>query len=192
MKSRTQRRPTEKMSDTGFKMMTMTFKIIDLLFPYINRRIKRFNIKGGMTVVDYGCGPGRYTIRFAKEVGPEGKVYATDIHELAIEKVKEKIMRHNLKNVAIMLVKGNDTGNYESGIPDEVADVVCAIDMFFIIKKPKEFLSEIRRILKKDGILIIDDGHQSRKETKKKISESGMWKITEETRDHLKCKLLPD
>ena len=60
--------------------------------------------------------------------------------------------------------------------------------MFFVIKKPSEFLGELRRIAMSDGILVIDDGHQSREETKKKILESGHWTIWEETRDHLKCK----
>ena len=60
--------------------------------------------------------------------------------------------------------------------------------MFFAIKEPSEFLGELKRIAKENGLLVIDDGHQSREETKRKIEESGHWKIWEETRDHLKCK----
>lgn len=60
--------------------------------------------------------------------------------------------------------------------------------MFFIIKKPSEFLGELKRIAKSDGMLVIDDGHQSREETRKKILASDRWTICEETRDHLKCK----
>jgi len=73
-------------------------------------------------------------------------------------------------------------------LPDDVADVVCAIDMFFIIKKPTEFLAELKRITKSDGTLVIDDGHQPRDLTKTKILDSGLWDIVEETSDHLKCK----
>jgi len=39
--------------------------------------------------------------------------------------------------------------------------------------------------------LIIDDEHQSRRATKRKILESGLWNIQEETGDHLKGKLAP-
>jgi len=78
---------------------------------------------------------------------------------------------------------------YNSTLPDDVADVICAIDMFFIIKKPTEFLAELKRILKSDGTLVIDDGHQPRSVTKAKIFDSGLWDIVEETRDHLECKL---
>jgi ubiquinone/menaquinone biosynthesis C-methylase UbiE len=77
---------------------------------------------------------------------------------------------------------------YDSTLPDDIADVVCAIDMFFIIKEPAAFLGELRRIVKKDGRLVVDDGHQPRSETKNKILDSGFWDIVEETKDHLKCK----
>lgn len=182
-KRKMEKRKTEKMSDISFKMMTLIFKLVDLMFPYINRRLRKFGIKEGMTVVDYGCGPGRYSVRLAKLVGSRGKVYAVDIHELAIETVKTKIERQGFNNIEPVLAK-----NYNSTLPDNVADVVCAIDMFFIVKKPAEFLAELKRILKKAGTLIIDDGHQSRSETKTKILNSGLWSIYEETRDHLKCR----
>ena len=183
------KRPTEKMTDESFKMMSITFKIVDFIFPDINRRIKKFNIEKGMTVVDYGCGSGRYTLPIAEIVGIKGKVYALDIHEMAIKKVQDKIKKFNIQNIETVLSKGNDDGEYCSGLAEDIAEMVCAIDMFFIIKKPVDFLNEIRRILKSDGILVIDDGHQSRKETKKKIAGSGIFTIIEETKDHLKCKI---
>jgi ubiquinone/menaquinone biosynthesis C-methylase UbiE len=174
---------TRKMSDTSFKLMSLAFNAIDFLFPYIDRRIKNFEVREGMVVVDYGCGPGRYTTRFARLVGETGKVYAVDIHKLAIETVKGKIEKYRLQNVVPVLARG-----YDSALPEHVADMVCAIDMFFSIERPTELLGELRRIAKKDGLLIIDDGHQSRATTKKKILESGYWNIWEETPDHLKCK----
>lgn len=57
LKEKIRKRDTEKMSDTSFKMMNLTLKIVDFIFPYINRRIKKFHLKPGMTIVDYGCGP---------------------------------------------------------------------------------------------------------------------------------------
>jgi ubiquinone/menaquinone biosynthesis C-methylase UbiE len=178
------KRNTEKMSDISFRGMTFLFKVIDFAYPYIDRRVGKFGIKDGMTVVDYGCGPGRYTVRFAEMVGENGRVYAVDIHELAIEAVKKKVRRGDLRNIESVLAQG-----YDSTLPDDVADAVCAIDMFFIIKKPTEFLAELKRIMKSGGTLIIDDGHQPRSVTKTKILGSGLWDIVEETSDHLKCKL---
>jgi ubiquinone/menaquinone biosynthesis C-methylase UbiE len=183
LRRRVEKRKTERMSNLSFRGMTFIFKVVDLIFPYVGRRIKRFGIGEGMTVVDYGCGPGRYATRLAKLVGETGKVYAIDIHELAIQAVKKKIEKQNFRNIEPILVEG-----YNSTLPDSVADVICAIDMFFTIKKPGEFLAELRRITKDSGRLIIDDGHQPRRITKQKILDSGLWDIVEETSDHLKCR----
>jgi len=183
VKKRTEKRKSERMSGFGFRSMNVTFKAVDFLFPYIDKRVTRFGIREGMTIVHYGCGPGRHTTRFSRLVGEAGKVYAIDIHELAIEAVKKKIEKCGLRNVEPLLASG-----YDSTVPDHAADVVCAIDMFFVIKRPTEFLGELRRITKKDGLLVIDDGHQPREATKEKILDSGFWIISEETRDHLKCR----
>jgi ubiquinone/menaquinone biosynthesis C-methylase UbiE len=69
------KRPTERMSNVGFRLMSLTFDLVDLVHPYIDRRVTTFGIREGTTVVDYGSGPGRYTTRFAKLVGERGKVY---------------------------------------------------------------------------------------------------------------------
>lgn len=183
IKSNTDHRESEKMSDQMFRFMNLTFVITDFFFPYIDKRVVDFGIREGMTVVDYGCGPGRYTTCFAKMVGKAGKVYAADIHEIAIDMVKRKMARHHLENIHPVLVNG-----YNSAIPDQTANVVCALDMFFAIKNPSEFLKEIKRITRPDGVLIIDDGHQPRAETIQKILASGYWSIWQETKDHLKCK----
>jgi ubiquinone/menaquinone biosynthesis C-methylase UbiE len=172
------------MSDMSFRGMIFIFKVVDFVYPRINKRVGKFGIEEGMTVVDYGCGPGRYAVKFAELVGEKGRVYAIDIHELAIEAVKEKIRSDNLRSIEPVLIQG-----YDSTLPDDVADVICVIDMFFGIKKPTEFLAELKRIIKNDGTLVIDDGHQPRSMTKEKILNSGLWDILEETPDHLKCKL---
>jgi len=171
------------MSDFSFRGMEFLFRIIDFVYPYIDKRVQHFGIQPGMTVVDYGCGPGRYTTRFANLVGDNGRVFAVDIHELAIEGVKKRIQKHGLKTITPILAKG-----YDSGIPDGTADIVCAIDMFFKITDPSAFLKELRRITRPEGFLVIDNPHQSRKETKRKIGASGYWEIMEESKDHLKCK----
>jgi ubiquinone/menaquinone biosynthesis C-methylase UbiE len=163
--------------------MTSTFHIIDFFYPRVDKRVQTFGIQPGMTVVDYGCGPGRYTTRFARLVGDTGKVYAVDIHTLAVEAVQKKIERYNLGNVEPVLARG-----YDSTLPDGVADVVCALDMFFAIREPSALLGELKRITKPDGLLVLDDGHQPREETKRKLREAGYWVIVEETRDHLKCR----
>src|SRR4030042_1834848 len=104
-------RTSERMSDTSFKFINLAFNVMDFFFPYIDKRVKSFGILPGMTVVDYGCGPGRYTERFVKLVGETGKVYAVDIHEMAIETIRRKADKYAWRNVVPVLAKG-----YRSGV----------------------------------------------------------------------------
>ena len=80
--------------------------------------------------------------------------------------------------------RGDDTK-----LAEGTADVVCAFDMFFIIKKPGDFRDEVKRILKKNGVLYLDDGHQKRSVTRAKIRDAGQFEIVEEIRDHLTCRV---
>jgi len=100
-------RKSDRMSDRSYMSMVWLFKPIDFLMPdFIDRRVNKFGIREGMTLVDYNCGPGRYTTRFAKLVGEKGKVYAIDIHEIALEIVREKMVKLGLDNVEPILAKG--------------------------------------------------------------------------------------
>ena len=170
----------EKMPNVAFQIMSFFFTIRDAFSP-VDKRVDAFGIKEGFTVIDYGCGPGSYLKRASELAGENGRVYAADIHELAIESVRKKIEKHNLKNVVPILVDG-----YSCDIKDHTADVIYALDMFHMIKDTTPFLEELHRLLKKDGFLIIEDGHQSRNETKSKINDSKVWNIAEEFKKHLK------
>ncbi len=45
----------------------------------------------GSIVADIGCGSGFYTFELAKRVGPEGKVYATDVQARSLAFLEERI-----------------------------------------------------------------------------------------------------
>ena len=50
-------------------------------------------------MVDYGFGPGRFTLLTAKLVGPKGKVFAVDIQPLDMSMIKKKAARLSLTNI---------------------------------------------------------------------------------------------
>lgn len=175
-------RKTEKMPDAGFKVMAWMFKVSDL-FRDAGNKIETFGIKPGFVIVDWGCGPGRHIRRASELTGAAGLVYAVDIHELAISSVSKLIDKNGLLNVMPVQTDGRSVD-----INDDAADLVYALDMFHMVKDPNEFLRELNRITKKDGVLIIEDGHQSRARAKQKILLSGDWTIIEENKQYLKCK----
>jgi ubiquinone/menaquinone biosynthesis C-methylase UbiE len=172
----------DRMPDLAFRLMAATMAVKDQLFPTLNKRIEGFSIQSGMTLVDYGCGPGRYTTRFAKLLGDTGKVYAVDVHELALAYVRRKMREQGLRNIVPILAS-----RYQTDIPDNVADMIFALDIIFGVKEPVTLLGELHRICCQEGVLIVDDGHQSRERTIQMIHQSGQWTIEQESRDHLRC-----
>lgn len=76
------------MSNLHFRFMSFAFKFRDFFKPRKNV-LRGVDIRPGFHVLDYGCGPGSYTVIAAKLVGNSGKVYALDIHPLAIQKVQD-------------------------------------------------------------------------------------------------------
>ena len=50
----------------------------------------RMHLEPGMKVVEIGPGKGSYTIALAKRIIPNGKVYAIDIQESVIKRLKKK------------------------------------------------------------------------------------------------------
>jgi ubiquinone/menaquinone biosynthesis C-methylase UbiE len=173
---------SERMSDRNYKLMVATMTVVDVLFSHLEKRVASFGIRPGMTVVDYACGPGRYTVHYSRLVGRPGKVYAVDIHPLAIKSVRHKMEMFGLDNVEPLLADG-----YSCGLPDHLADLVTAIDIIFAIHDRPAFLAELKRIARPGGILIIDDGHQPRRSTLEQLAAAGSWRIVEETKDFLKC-----
>ena len=183
VQGRLHQRPTEIMSNTSFRLMSLVFKLIDQLSTCVERRALSFDVHPGMSVVDYGCGPGRYTLRFSWIVGDSGRVYAVDIHELAVKAVEKMKSRFGLRNIQPVLAQG-----YNSGLPDAIADRIFVLDVFHGIQQPEMFLAEIRRLIKPAGLLIIDNGHQSRDTARRKILDTGLWKVESESKDHMLCR----
>lgn len=171
-------------SNLSYKLMVLTYKIQDF-FSKPSNILCEFGIKEGFNVVDFGCGPGRY-IKWASElVGETGRVFAVDIHEIAIKCVKKRIKKFNLHNVIPILNKDDNCGQIE----DKSVDLVYALDMFHQVEDSKKFLNQLHRIVKNKGWLILEDGHQSREITRNRVKESELWKIETENKRYLK--LLP-
>ena len=166
---------SKKMSESnvGFRLMTLAFKFRDLL-QNPRKSLARAQLRKGMSVVDYGCGPGSFTIPAAELVGEEGSVFAVDIHPLAIRAVKQKASRKGLQNVEAILVQGYDTGIHESSI-----DRVLLIDTIHLIEDPDALFRGLHLMLKPDGLLFMEKGHMAMSEQKEILTNTGLFRIQE-------------
>ena len=160
-------------SSLHFKLMAFSFKFRDLLQPP-QRLLKKARLEKGMYVVDYGCGAGSFAIPAAELVGPEGKVFAVDIHPLAVSSVKSKASQKALENIEAVLVEGYDTGIGNSSI-----DRVLLIDTFAQIEDREALLREIHRVLKGDGLLLIALEHMKMSQQMEIVMNSGLFNIVD-------------
>jgi ubiquinone/menaquinone biosynthesis C-methylase UbiE len=158
------------MSDFGFKAMAFTFKIRDFFRPR-NNIVKEAGIREGYHVLDYGCGPGSYVKAVSEIVRESGKVYALDIHPLAVDSVKRIVEKHNLTNVETIL------SDCKTGLADESVDVVLLYDTFHDLMNAKEVLEELNRVLKPDGSLSFSDHHMEEQEIVSKITSGGLFRL---------------
>ena len=110
-------------------------------------------LRPGMTVVDYGCGPGLVTLQAAEAVGTAGKVYALDIHEGMVSLVGSRAAEAGLANLTVLLNDGP-----EAPLPDGVADVVTCTLVFHYKESRRErqaLAADLARLLKPGGCAMI-------------------------------------
>jgi len=160
-------------SAIGFRLMTLMYWVRDLLQDP-RRILDTARLGQGMKVADYGCGPGSFTIPAAEIVGDGGRVYAIDIHPLAISSVRGRTSNKGLRNVEAILVRGYDTGIEASSI-----DRVLLIDTIHRIEDTGALFREIHRMLKPDGLLFMHKGHMPMSEQKEIVEKAGLFKIAE-------------
>lgn len=173
----------EVIPDKAFHIMTFIMKMMDVATDYSRKNFKTLNLQKGYTVIDYGCGPARYIKLASQLVGNSGKVYAVDIHPTAITKANKCITKHKLSNVNAILADG-----YMTPLNPGIADVVYVLDVFHMIEQPGKFIMELCRLVKPEGTIIIEDGHQPRRVTIEKIENTCLVDIIHETDTHLKCR----
>ena len=107
-------------------------------------------------MLDYGCGPGTFTMAAAGIVGQDGKVYALDVRPRALERLREKATSEKIENIETVLL---DTAGFDTGLGSEIIDVVLLYDVFHDIKDRQGLLQELYRVLKPDGLLSIFPMH---------------------------------
>jgi ubiquinone/menaquinone biosynthesis C-methylase UbiE len=158
------------MSNFLFQFMSVGYKFRDFFLPRKNI-LKEVGIKLGFNVLDYGCGPGGYIVPLAKLVGESGKVYALDIHPLAIQKVQDIASKKQLTNVETIL------SDCQTGLPDNSLDAVLLYDAFHHLSDTDGVLKELHRVSKPDGILSFGDHHMEEKEIMAELTKDQLFRL---------------
>jgi len=149
-------------------------KIMDMK-PKASEALRSIGLRDGMTVLDFGCGTGNYTIAAAKLVGKKGRVYALDIDQAALEEVKTKFRREGLQNITIIC------GDEEIALANESIDVILLYDVIHLVKGRENLIKRLHKMLKSNGLLsVFPHHHFEREEIIKLITQNGLFMLVNE------------
>ena len=112
-------------------------------------------LQPGMIVADIGAGTGLFTRLFARELGPEGKVYAVDISEKFLAYIERTCREAGLRNV--ITVQGS---NVSPNLPPHGVDLVFICDTYHHFEYPFRMMAAIHQALKPQGKVVLIDFHR--------------------------------
>ena len=107
-------------------------------------------VKPGMVIGEIGAGNGRLAVKMARRVGKNGKVYANDIDEKALNFMQSRVQRENIANMNV--IKGEVA---DPRFPPGELDLVYIVNTYEHLEQPVEILKNLSPALKPEGILAI-------------------------------------
>ena len=142
--------------------------IRDLFYPpkYV---LNDTEIKSGIHILDFGCGPGSYSIAAAERLEETGKVFALDMHPIAVKQVDQKARKKKLTNVKTIF------SNCDTGLPSNSVDIILLYYVFNDLENPEKVLQELYRVLKPQGILSFSEFNV--KKISPNIEKKGLFRL---------------
>lgn len=121
--------------------------------------ISQIEIIEGSLIADFGCGPGYFSVPFAKKAGIGGRVYALDILPQALESVLSKG-----KNVGVVNIEAKRVNlEKENGsrLDSDLLDWVILKDILFQNQNKEIIINEAARVLKPGGKILVIEWNQN-------------------------------
>ena len=107
-------------------------------------------VKSGMVIAEIGAGNGRVAVKMANRAGNSGKVYANDIDNKALEFMRNRIKKENIKNMEVIKGRVKDPL-----LPEKKIDIIYVINTYHHFTDPVSILKNSKPALKKDGRFVI-------------------------------------
>ena len=110
-------------SDFNFRVMAAYLRFRER-FRKPEETVRMLGIQEGHKVLDFGCGIGSYSIPVSRLVGETGRVFALDIHPMALDRVQKRAERLDLQNIETI------QSGLETGLDDNTCDFVLMFDVY--------------------------------------------------------------
>jgi 2-polyprenyl-3-methyl-5-hydroxy-6-metoxy-1,4-benzoquinol methylase len=116
------------------------------------------HIKAGMTIMDYGCAMGYFSIPIASMTGKNGKVYCVDIQNKMLEKLQKRAVKYNVSPIIKTLKVGKDYN------PVELREKLDFVLLFYVVHEvpdKQQLFNDIYKMIKPGGKVLFAEpkGH---------------------------------
>ena len=109
-------------------------------------------LETGKVVADVGAGKGELTFALAREVGPKGHVFSTEIDPARLRRLREAVVAAKLDNVTVVEARGSETG-----LPPNCCDAIVLRRVYHHLTEPPGINASLLRSLRPGGVLAIVD-----------------------------------
>jgi predicted methyltransferase len=104
----------------------------------------------GAVVADVGAGDGFFTVRLARAVGPNGRVYAVDVSSTVLEKLRARVADERLTNVVV-----TEGSAWDPRLATATLDAALIVNSYHEMTEYRAMLTNLRQALKPGGRLVI-------------------------------------
>ncbi len=125
------------------------------MFTDPSHSIAQFDLQSGSRVADLGAGSGELSIAAAREVGDAGRVYAIDVQQGLLDRLRSAAREARVQNVEPLW--GDIERPEGTHLKDETVEAVICSNVLFQAKDKAGLIAEVKRILKLGGrVLVVD------------------------------------
>lgn len=115
------------------------------------RILSYLNLGECTMLAEVGCGPGWFTVEAARRMHGKGLVYAVDVSQEMLDRLKARADQAGLDNVHTVLAEEAD----EWPVPTESVDAVLLANVYHEVDPATNFLGELKRIMKPMSICLV-------------------------------------
>ena len=117
--------------------------------------VAALGLRPGQTACDVGAGPGYFTLRLARAVGPSGRVFAVDVEPKILDALRERLAAAKVRNVTPVLALADD-----ALLPAGGCDVILIVDTYHHFPERTAYLRRLSAALKPGAHIVNVDYHK--------------------------------
>lgn len=117
--------------------------------------VRALRLRPGQMVAEIGAGPGYFTPRLARAVGPSGHVFAVDPEAQVLDVLRTRMARAGVKNITPVLSRDDDPM-----LPRGRCQVAVIINAYHHMHRAPAFLRQLRASLPRGARVINVDWNE--------------------------------